>query len=203
MVRQLRITVLTIFVLGPAGIVAGLLWYWLSPDVPYLVLRGEAVPLDPEEAGLIGFDGVFAMIAVVAGLLSGVIGYLAGGRRYDVALLAGLAAGGVVAALIAWRIGHQIDLGSFQQAVRSAPEGKRITGVADLRARGVLTLWPLFAVATYGLLEALEVRRRPAESAAGDERTLGSGQPDQVGGGELDLQAAPTGGHVDGREPRS
>lgn len=202
MERQLRTTAVTVLALAIAGIVAGVLWYFLVPEVPYLIVRHEAVPVDPEEAALIAFDGIFALITIVAGVLSGAIGYLAGGRRNDIALLIGLAAGGLAAGLIAWLIGHLIDLSSFEQALRSAPDGRKVNAVPDLQAYGVLTLWPLLAVATYGLLEALQVGRHPEVSLAGDESLLGRGEPDQVGGGELDLQAAPSGGHIDGGEAR-
>jgi len=178
------------------GVPAGLLWAWLAPDVAYVVIRGRALPLDPEGQGPIAADGTFAIIAVVAGLVCGALAYLAGGRGNDIPLLLGLTAGGLAASLLAWRVGHQVGLAEYERAVRTARDGRTVTGVADLRATGVLVFWPLLAVAAYAVAE-LVVRRLPGARDGGD---LGAGEPEQVGGGQLDLQAAPAGRDVDGRE---
>ncbi|MFB4307701.1 hypothetical protein [Actinomadura sp. GTD37] len=179
--------------LGP---LAGLLWAWISPAVTYVIVQGEPLLAEPEGQGPIGVDARFALISLAAGVLCGAAAYLAGGRGNDVALLLGLAAGGCAAAVLAWRTGHMVGLGDFQDAVRHARDGTTVTGVADLRARGVLVFWPVSAVAAYGLLE-VAVRRLPP----GDRGDAGAGEADEVGGGELDLESAPTGGDVDGREP--
>ncbi|WP_433231558.1 hypothetical protein [Actinomadura formosensis] len=178
--------------LGPP---AGLLWAKTVPAVTYVVVQGEPLIADPEGQGPIGVDARFALIALVAGIACGVAGYLAGGRGNDVALLLGLAAGGCAAAVLAWKTGHMIGLSGFQDAVRHARDGTAVTGVADLRAKGVLMFWPLPAVAVYGLLE-LVVGRLPA----GDGGDAGAGEADEVGGGEFDLESAPAGGDVDGPE---
>ncbi|WP_396447827.1 hypothetical protein [Actinomadura sp.] len=186
------VAAVAVAVLGP---LAGLLWAWTAPEVTYVIVQGEALLAEPEGQGPIGIDARFALIGLAAGLLCGIAAYLAGGRGNDVALLLGLAAGGCAAALLAWRTGHMIGLAGFQDAVRHARDGTAVTGAADLRARGVLMFWPVSAVAAYGLLE-VAVRRLPP----GDRGDGGPGEPDEVGGGELDLESAPTGGDVDGRE---
>lgn len=178
--------------LGPP---AGLLWAKTVPAVTYVIVQGEPLLAEPEGQGPIGIDARFALISLVAGLLCGVAGYLAGGRGNDVALLLGLAVGGAAAAVLAWKTGHLVGLGEFQDAVRDGRDGTRVTGVADLRAKGVLVFWALPAVAAFGLLE-LVVRRLPA----GDRGEPGAGEPDEVGGDELDLQSAPAGRDIDGRE---
>lgn len=63
------------------------------PEVSYVVVQGEALLAEPESQGPIGIDARFALIALAAGVLCGVVAYLAGGRGNDVALLLGLAAG--------------------------------------------------------------------------------------------------------------
>jgi hypothetical protein len=185
-------TAAAVAVLGP---LAGLLWAGIAPKVTYVIVQGEALLADPEGQGPIGTDARFALITLVAGVLCGAAAYLAGGRGNDVALLLGLAAGGCAAAVLAWQTGHMIGLGGFQDAVRGARDGTEVTGVADLRATGVLMFWPVSAVAAYGLLE-VAVRRLPP----GDRGGARAGEPDEVGGDELDLESAPTGGDVDGRE---
>ncbi|MBO2465890.1 hypothetical protein J4709_50880 [Actinomadura sp. LCR2-06] len=179
-------------VLGP---LAGLLWANTIPRVSYLIIQGEPLIADPEGEGPIGIDGRFALIGLVAGLLCGAVAYAARGRRNDIALILGLAAGGVAASLLAWRTGHLVGLGHFHDVVRHARDGATVTGVADLGAKGVLMFWPVVAVAAYGLLEVVFRRLPPGDRGEG-----GSGEGDEVGGDELDLQSAPTGRDVDGRE---
>lgn len=186
------VTALVMTLLGP---LAGLLWAGIAPEVTYVVVRGETLFAEPEGQGPIGVDGRFALICFVTGLLCGAAAYAAGGRRNDIALLLGLAFGGCAAAVLAWQTGHLIGLAEFQDAVRTARDGAVVTGVAELRAKGFLVFWALPAVAVYGLLE-LAVRRL----APGDRGEPGPGEPDEVGGRELDLQSAPAGRDIDGRE---
>ncbi|WP_285694137.1 hypothetical protein [Actinomadura sp. NBRC 104412] len=192
----LRTWAVTTAIIAFLGVPAGLLWAEISPKVTYIVIRGQAVLADPEGQAPIATDGRFALIAVAAGLACGIAAYLAGGRGNDLPLLFGLAAGGLAASLLAWRLGHHIGLDGFQRAVRRAPDGRLVTGAAQLRATGIVVFWPVLSVLAYELLE-LVVRRLPP----GDGRKRRGGEADEVGGRELDLQAAPTGGDVDGREP--
>lgn len=177
------------------GPLVGVLWAKTVPEVTYVIVQGEPLLADPEGQGPIGIDARFALIALVAGLLSGVAAYVAG-RGDDIALLLGLAVGGGAAAFLAWKTGHMIGLNDFEDAVRDARDGTDVTGVADLRAKGVLVFWPLPAVATYGVLELI-LRRLPP----GDRGEPGAGEADEVGGDEFDLESAPAGRDVDGREP--
>ncbi|MGK5551126.1 hypothetical protein ACSNOI_05880 [Actinomadura kijaniata] len=186
------VTTAVVALLGPF---AGLAWAALSPEVTYVVVRGRPLLADPEGQGPIGVDGRFALVGAAAGLLCGVLAYLRGGRGNDVPLLAGLAAGGLAASGLAAFTGHRIGLAAFERAVRAAAEGATVTGVAELRALGLVVVWPLLAVGAYALLE-LVVRRLPA----GDVGEPAAGEPDQVGGRELDLESAPTGRDVDGGE---
>lgn len=193
--RLLTIWAVTSAAVALLGPIAGLLWAVAAPEVPYVVVQGEALLAEPESQGPIGIDARFALIMLAAGILCGVGAYLAGGRGNDVALLLGLAAGGAAAAVLAWRTGHLVGLGHFQDVVRNGRDGTAVTGVADLRAKGLLVFWALPSVATYGLLEMV-VRRLPA----GDRGDAGAGEADEVGGDEFDLESAPAGGDVDGPE---
>jgi hypothetical protein len=194
--REVRIGAVTTGLIAVLGPLAGLLWAWGAPAVRFTVLDGRPVLADPESQNMIAVDGRFAVIAAVAGVVCGVLAYLAGGRDNDIPLLLGLAAGGLAAASLAWWAGHQIGLGAFEHAVATAADGRTLDGPADLRARGVLVLWPLLAVAAYGLLETAVARLAPR-----DLGPHGAGEPEQVGGGEFDLQAAPPGGDKDRVEP--
>ncbi|WP_242902057.1 hypothetical protein [Actinomadura terrae] len=193
--RLLATWVATTAVVALLGPPLGLLWAKTVPTVRYVIVQGEPLLADPEGQGPIGVDVRFALIALVAGLCCGAAAYAAGRRFDDVALLLGLVAGGVAASVLAWRTGHMIGLDGYHDAVRRGRDGTLVDGVADLRAKGVLVFWPVLAVAAYGLLE-LVFRRLPA----GDGGEHGAGEADEVGGGELDLQSAPSGGDVEGPE---
>ncbi|WP_245667846.1 hypothetical protein [Actinomadura macra] len=186
------VTTAIVALLGPP---AGLLWAKTVPKVTYVIVQGEPLFADPEGQGPIGIDGRFALIMLVAGIACGAAAYAAGRRFGDLALVLGLAAGGAAAAVLAWRTGHMIGLDAFRDAARHGGDGTTVTGVADLRAKGVLVFWPLVAVAVYGLLELLFGRLSP-----GDRGEPGAGEADEVGGDEFDLQSAPSGRDVDGRE---
>lgn len=192
-VRIWAAATVAIAVLGP---LAGVLWAWLAPPVHYVVVDGRALLAQPESQAMIGVDGRFAVITALAGVGCGVLAYLAGGRDNDVALVLGLAAGGLAAALLTWRVGHLFGLDAFERAVRDGADGRAVDGPAELRAKGALVFWPLVGVACYGLLETAIGRL-----AAGDGRGPGAGEADEVGGGQLDLQAAPAGGDKDRSEP--
>ncbi|MEU5879663.1 hypothetical protein [Spirillospora sp. NPDC047279] len=191
--RTWWVTTVLVTVLGPF---AGLLWAAVAPAVEFVVVQGEPVFADPEGQGPIGVDGRYTLIVAVAAIACGGLAYLRGGRGNDVPLILGLAAGGIVAAVIAMKVGHQIGLSDYEAAVRRAKDGATVTGVAELRATGLVTVWPILAVGTYGVLELI-VKRLPA----GDRGEPGAGEPDEVAGGKLDLEAAPAGGDVDRREP--
>ncbi|WP_225993866.1 hypothetical protein [Actinomadura rudentiformis] len=184
---------IVVTLLGP---LAGLLWAKIVPTVEYVVIQGEPLFADPEGQGPVGMDGRFALIVMLAGIGCGGLAYLAGGRGNDIPLVLGLAVGGIAAAVIAWKTGHQIGLAAYEDAVRTAKDGATVKGVAELRATGIVTFWPILAVGTYGALE-LFVKRLPA----GDRGKAAAGEPEEVGRGELDLQATAPGGDVDRREP--
>jgi hypothetical protein len=180
----------------------GLLWQAISPSVRYVVIDGRSLVADPETQALISTDGRFAILTALAGLVCGVAAYLAAGRGTDIAIAAGLALGGIGAALLAWRVGHHIGLDAFQHAISGAKDGTFLNGVAQLHATGVLVFWPTVAVGVFGIAEAVDMAGRhrtvpPQGLVLGDGGQPGTGKPDQVGGGQLDLQAAPTGGNED------
>jgi hypothetical protein len=199
--RTLRIWVMTTATTALLGLPAGLLWAAITPPARYVVSNGEAALADLENEALIGVDGRFALIAVLAGVLCGAVAYAAGGRGHDIALVLGLAVGGMAAALLAWWVGRHVGLENFQRLIRTGPDGRSVTGVVDLRAVGVVVFWPLLAVITFGLLEAADVAGRARARPSGDAGEMRPGQPYQIAGGQLDLQAAPAGRDVHRREP--
>jgi hypothetical protein len=197
MAGQLRIGVAATLVIAVLGVPVGLLWTTVAPRTTYVIAGGKALIGDPESQTLIAADGWFAVLTASAGVLCGVVAYVLAGRLREIGLLAALGVGGAAAGLLAWWVGGLIGRSSFQHEVHTAHDGTTAKGALSLHAAGVVIAWPLLAIVAFGLLEALDVARRESRLTAGDAGGDGAGQPDQVGGGELDLQAAPPRGDVD------
>jgi hypothetical protein len=197
MAGQLRIGVAATLVIAVLGVPAGLLWTTVAPRTTYVIAGGTKLLGDPESQTLIAADGWFAVLTAVAGLLCGVVAYVLAGRLREIGLLGALGVGGAAAGLIAWGVGGLVGRSSFQHLVHTAKDGTTARGALGLHASGVVIAWPLIAIVVFGLLEALDVARRESRPAAGNAGGGGPGQPDQVLGGQLDLQAAPPRGDVD------
>jgi hypothetical protein len=195
--------VLTALAIAVLGVPIGLLWVALAPRTAYQVSGGKALLADPEAQTMIAADGWFAVVTAAAGLLCGVAAYLLAGRLGKFGMLVGTAVGAVAAALVAWRLGHLFGLSAYHHALRTGGDGTLVRAPLALHALGVVLAWPLTAAVVFGLLEALDVAGRESRRrlAAGDPGRGGVGQPDQVGGGQFDLEATPTGRDVDRREP--
>ncbi|MEU6216109.1 AAA family ATPase [Streptomyces sp. NPDC047022] len=161
-----------------AGILFGVLWAWLTPHVPLvgnLVDKNWVVYLkDTEGEQAIGVDGTFTLLALGFGAVSGLLVFLAR-KRGGVPLVVGLAVGGLLASLLAWRVGTW--LGPEQDVIAHAKAvGKGVTFSAPLRlgAKVALLAWPLAALAVHLGLTALFGPRDP------DPYTTSYGQPPAV-----------------------
>jgi hypothetical protein len=144
-----------------AGVLLGVLWWWLAPHVP-LVADDSAVYLkDTEGEQAIGVDGTFTLLALAFGAVSAVVVFLVR-RRGGVPLVVALAVGGVLGSLLAWRIG--IWLGPTQNVVAHAKQvGKGVTFSAPLKlgAKGALLAWSLAGLVVHLGLTALFGPRDP------------------------------------------
>ncbi len=129
------------------GFPLGWLWSALAPRARVVVLAGGADLADPNTKAFIAADATFLLLTAVAGLVCGVLALLLGGRRHGVATAVGLAAGGLAASYVAWRVGHRIGLGEFRRAVQG-PTGTATPLYLTLRAKGVLVAWALAGVLT-------------------------------------------------------
>jgi len=203
-VRQLRIGAVATAVIALLGLPMGLVWRLISPREHYVKFGGEVIP---DGWTPIGIDGRFAVLAAVLGVSCAIVAYVLAARLSGITLAIGLAAGGVLGALVSWQLGDRPGRAAFEHAAHKAADGTAITGPPDLQAQGVLLIWPLLALVIFGLLDAADFAKRaprPRTSEdlpAGDLGDGGVGETDEVGGGQLDLQAAPPRRDVDGRQP--
>ncbi|MGW2181977.1 ABC transporter permease [Streptomyces sp. NPDC001732] len=144
-----------------SGVLLGLLWLWLAPRVP-LISDDTAVFLSNSEGEeAIGADGTFVLLALAFGAASGALVFFFR-RSGGIALVIGLALGGLLGSLLAWRLG--VWLGPDQDVVahaRAVGKGVVFDAPLQLRAKGVLLAWPLGAMAVHLGLTALFAPRDP------------------------------------------
>lgn len=135
-----------VVVLTAAGLPAGLLWLALAPRRAYEVVEGGFRAVEPQSEALIGADGWLLIV-------SGVLGVLAAGlvwrytRVRGVGIVLGLAAGTVLATVVAWQVGEW--LGSGPSEAQMAEFGAIVTPALQLRAIPVLVIGAFLATLSY------------------------------------------------------
>ncbi|MEU7042438.1 hypothetical protein AB0A77_15420 [Streptomyces varsoviensis] len=159
--RELRQAAVVAVAVAVAGVLLGLLWLWLAPRMP-LVSDERAVYLkDPEGEQAIGMDGTFVLLALGFGVLSSAVVFWLR-RRGGIALVIGLAIGGLLASVIAWRLGIWFGPDTdIVAAARSAGKGVVFDAPLKLSAKGALLAWPFAAMVVHLVLTALFGPRDP------------------------------------------
>lgn len=143
------------------GVLLGLLWWWLAPHVPVFFDGVDVYPKDVEGEQVIGVDGTFSLLAVGFGLVTAVVVFLLR-RRGGIPLIVALTVGGILASLLAWRLG--IWLGPTQDVIARGKEvGKGVGFDAPLalNAKGSLLAWSVSALLVHLGLTALFAPRDP------------------------------------------
>lgn len=136
-----------------ASPVVGVVW-WLIAPLPRMQMFGRSVVLvDPEGEAAVAADGWFAICAGSAGLVCAVVAF-ALIRRARVGALLGLTVGGLVAAIIAWRIGVFLGPAPVHEQAKALASGASFDGPLAVSAKAVLFAWPLVSVIVYFALTA-------------------------------------------------
>ncbi|MFI6407007.1 DUF2567 domain-containing protein [Streptomyces sp. NPDC050548] len=165
MKTELIEAVVATVVVALGGVLLGLLWWWLAPHVPLVgdvVDKSWVVYLkDSEGEQAVGVDGTFTLLAVGFGVLSALAAFLLR-RRGGVPLVVALTVGGLLASLLAWRLG--MWLGPTKDVLAHAKSvGKGVTFSAPLKlgAKGALLAWSIAALVVHLGLIALFGPRDP------------------------------------------
>jgi hypothetical protein len=138
------------------GAPVGVLWGAVAPRVP-VVKVAQGIDLQmPETKAFVAADGSFLIITLLVGLACGIAAALIG-RRHAPGVTMGVAVGGVLAALIAMKVGHRFGYDSYVQLRDVAKVGTKGSAYLQLRAKGVLFAWP--AAACLALLTVTAGRR--------------------------------------------
>ncbi|MFC4059914.1 hypothetical protein ACFOWE_16535 [Planomonospora corallina] len=149
--RDFAVTVLALAVLAVA---AGALWSYLAPRPPYVVTERGPVLADSSTQALIAADGWFAVVTGGFGLLCGAAGYLLSRRGRPLAVVLGLAAGGLLAGYLTTVVGAALNLGAVNVAA-SGRDVQAVAGPLELTAQGVLVAWPMLAAGVFTALEGV------------------------------------------------
>jgi hypothetical protein len=142
-----------------AGAVMGLIW---SATAPKLSLPAVVAGSEATFKSQIGADGRFLFLGIVAGVVcAGAV--VAFGERGPGAVV-GLAVGGVLAALVANRVGIVAQHDATMSALRSLglPHTDHVLDLVGfrVRAQGVLLAWPVAALVVHGLATLLHPSSR-------------------------------------------
>jgi len=134
------------------GLLGGLIWGEVAPRAMLEEIgTGTAEVINAETRAFFGADVWFSGIAVVAGLLAGVLGYRFAVAPRDglarAAAAAGLILGAVAGGLTMMWLGEQIGLSAYNQHLASSPNGTLFPASLALGAKSALAFWPLFTAA--------------------------------------------------------
>jgi hypothetical protein len=131
------------------GVVAGFLWEHIAPRVPLIANRdGDVFAVAPEAEDAVGQDGWLAVLTVAAGLLLAPLAFWKL-RRYGVGTALGLGLGGLAGAYLAYKVGHWVGPDAVAEQVKRIGAGKKFEQPFELRAKGVLYLWPMASLVVF------------------------------------------------------
>ena len=173
MAAEVRQAVLVSVLVALSGAALGALWLWLAPHVP-LVSDGKAVYFknsEGEEA--IGADGVFVLLALGFGIVTGALVFLLR-RSGGIPIVVGLALGGLLGSVLAWKLGGWFGpVGDVAEHARQVGKGVVFDAPLQLRAKGALLVWPVAALAVHLGLTALFGPRDPEPGEEGADVPFG------------------------------
>ncbi|MFF4170340.1 DUF2567 domain-containing protein [Streptomyces sp. NPDC001744] len=165
-----------------AGALLGVLWLNLAPRVP-LVSDGKGIYLrNSEGEAAIGGDGTFVLLALAFGAVAGLVVFLLR-RRGGIPPVLGLAAGGVLGSLLAWKVGTYFGAGPDVIA-RAKAVGPGVVFDAPLKLNlgaAALLAWPLAAVIVHLVLTAVLGPRDPDPWDRPEDGAPGAGPGNGLG----------------------
>jgi hypothetical protein len=140
------------------GLVGALVWVQVV-DLPKVTRSGGNATVPSEElVKQVGIDSWFAVIALVAGLLSGVL-LLAWRRRDPLLTVTLVALGGGLASWLMIHVGKALGPANEITALRKLSNGSHVSEQLRLHAPGVAWVWPI--AAAFGALIYLWVLSKP------------------------------------------
>jgi hypothetical protein len=156
-----------VVVFAVVGVLAGWLWFHVW-DVPQGVVSGGQ--WFTGEAGLRAtFAGTawYVTIAVVAGLVLGVL-FAGLFHRSELVTLAAVVVGSVLAGYLMLRVGQHLSPPDPQVAARTAEDGTRLSGALRVRTWPPRAAFPFGALVGLAIVYAASISRTPSEVKPSD-----------------------------------
>lgn len=145
-----------ILALVAAGAAIAPLWVHLAPRLAFRVDQpGRALPVVPEAEEYVAADGRFVFLTLALGILAALGCWLVRRSRGPLIMVA-LAAGGLLGAIVTWRLG--LRLGTGYRPADLQVVGKVLYQPLTLRARAALVVEPVAAVIVYLLAVGFSAR---------------------------------------------
>jgi hypothetical protein len=151
---DLRVAARLVLVLAVAGVLAGLVWWWLAPRADFRITDTGPVAIgNPSEEIFAADDVVFALVLAGFGLVAGVSAWFLR-RRRGVAMLLALAVGCTAMGVVAWQVGELLGAGPTKAEL--ADVGAVVTTALRLASLPALAVAPFAALFAYlgGVLHA-------------------------------------------------
>ena len=127
-----------------AGLLGAVVW-WQATPLPTVVRSGDGAVVSPEQlVKQVGIDGWFFVVAAVGGLLTGVI-LLAWRRRDPLLMVVLVVLGGGLASWLMIHVGLALGPEKETTALRSLPDGAKVSMQLKLQATGMAYIWPIAA----------------------------------------------------------
>jgi hypothetical protein len=166
-----------VLLLVAAGLVAGLVWWWLAPRADFRITdTGPVVIGDPSDELFVADDSVFTLVLAGFGLVAGAAAWFLRHRR-GVAVVLALAIGGTAMAAVAWQLGELLGPAPTQAQISDV--GAVVTTGLELNSLPALAVAPFVALLVYVgavLCTAADDLGRtdaqPAPSVPGEEHPL-------------------------------
>jgi len=129
------------------GAPVGLLWSALAPHAHVQIDAAGANVVDGATEVFIASDGWFLGLTLVAGLVVGVLAWLAA-RHSAPFVVVGLAVGGLAAAYVASKVGVRLGQDALTTVVQNGTKGRYTANVA-LQMKQAILVWPIAAMAGF------------------------------------------------------
>jgi len=173
------------------ALLGGFIWQHVAPRALYVVVsRGSADVVNPETNAFIAADGWFCIISVLGGVISGLLGYIFGVRRYGPLPMVGVLVGGLAAAYAARWVGQRSGTSVFDARLAVARTGATLRAPIMLGSHGALALWPLAAGIVAGGIELMALLR-DRQRLAGRHSAVGVALPSEPGYGSAPYEVRP------------
>ncbi len=184
---QLRSASRLVAALAAAGVPVGLVWLALAPRRAYEVVDGGFQAVEPQSEALIGADAWLTILTGILGVaVAGLVWRFV--RVRGVSILIGLAAGMVLASVIAWQVGELVGGGPSEE--QAAQIGAILAPPLQLRAAPVLVIGAFLATLCYLILVSF-APRDDLQRGHLDRLSSGSRERPVAGSGRGPLAAPP------------